>query len=74
MIWPPDTFWEATLATLVFGIMGIALTLFGFKLFDWITPHIDLERELAEKNNIAVAIVCGSVILGIAIVMAAAVG
>jgi putative membrane protein len=74
MTWPPNSFGEAVLAAVAFGLVGIVLTLFGFKLFDWITPGIKLEHELAEKNNIAVAIVCGSIIIGIAMVTAAAMG
>jgi len=58
----------------IYGFLGIVLTVLGYKIFDWMTPHIDVEKELAEKQNIAVAIVCGALILGIAIVAAAALG
>ena len=44
----------------------------GFKLFDWITPRINIETQLAERHNIAVAIVIAAVILGASIVIAAA--
>jgi putative membrane protein len=57
----------------VFGLVGMILMLLGFKMFDWITPRIELERELAEKGNIAVAIVCAAVIIAMAIVIAAAI-
>jgi uncharacterized membrane protein YjfL (UPF0719 family) len=60
------------LAMVVFAIVGILLMVLGFKVFDWITPHIDIQKELAEKNNIAVGIVIGSVIIGVALVVAAA--
>jgi len=60
--------------SLIYGFLGILLTVLGYKIFDWITPHIDVEKELADKQNIAVAIVCGALILGIAIVAAAALG
>ncbi len=43
----------------------------GFKIFDWLCPKIDVERELAEKHNIAVAIVIAAVILGVSLVVAA---
>lgn len=69
MQWPPDNLWSALLATLLFGLVGIVLALLGFKMFDWITPRIDVERELAEKNNIAVAIVVGAVIVGICFIV-----
>ena len=62
----------ALLATAIFGLVGIALMLVGFKVFDWMTPRIDLEKELGENRNVAVAIVIASVMIGIAIVIAAA--
>ena len=59
--------------TVIYGVVGIVLTVAGFKIFDWMTP-IDVEKELGEKQNIAIAIVSAAVILGIAIVMHAAIG
>ncbi len=59
---------------LVFGLVGIFLAILGFKIFDWITPKIHVETELAEKHNIAVAIVCAAVILGICHIVAKVVG
>lgn len=65
-------FGGALLATAIFGLVGISLMLVGFKVFDWMTPRIDLEKELGENKNVAVAIVIASVMIGIAIVIAAA--
>ena len=42
-------------------------------LFDWISP-IDVEKELAEKQNLAVAIVVGSFIVGVCFIIGRAVG
>ena len=53
----------------VFGLIGIVLLLFGYWLFDRITPHIDVEKELTEKN-LAVAIVVAALLLGIAYIVA----
>lgn len=65
-------FGAALLATAIFGLVGIGLMLLGFKIFDWMTPKLDLEKELGENKNVAVAIVIASVIIGISIVIAAA--
>ncbi len=69
-----ENFWphllEGLIRTLVFGAAGIALAALGFKVFDWITPKIDIERELTEKNNTAVAILCAAIILGICYIAA----
>jgi putative membrane protein len=49
----------------IFGVLGIILIVAGYRIFDWVSP-IDIEKELSEKQNVAVAIVCAAVILGIA--------
>ena len=59
--------------SLIYGLIGIVLTIAGYKIFDWITP-IDVEKELGEKQNIAVAIVTAAVIIAIALVVSAAIG
>jgi putative membrane protein len=74
MEWPPQSLLSAIVASLAFGLVGIVLTLLGFKLFDWITPRIKIEHELSEKHNIAVAIVVGAVIIGICLIVAQVVG
>jgi putative membrane protein len=66
----PETFWPGLVGTVVFGVIGIFLAVLGFKVFDWITPRIDIQRELSEKHNIAVAIVCGSIIVGVCYIVA----
>jgi putative membrane protein len=69
-----DDYWENLLkgfvGSLVFGGTGIILAVLGFKVFDWITPRMDIQRELSEKHNLAVAIVCGAIILGVCYVVA----
>jgi putative membrane protein len=57
-----------------FGLIGIFLALLGFKLFDWMLPRVHVQQELSEKHNVAVAIVCAAVILGVSYVVAHVVG
>lgn len=61
------------ITAVIFGGIGILLVIGGFKLFDWITPKIDFQKELAENKNIAVAIICSSVIIGICYIVASVV-
>jgi putative membrane protein len=56
-------------ASAIFGLVGIVLLLLGYWLFDWITPRIDVQKELTEKN-MAVAVVIAALLLGIAYVAA----
>lgn len=68
----PATFGMAVLSTLVFGTLGIVLAIFGFKLFDWLTPG-KLDEEILQKHNMAAAIIAGAFILGVCIIVAAVV-
>ncbi|WP_395751646.1 DUF350 domain-containing protein [Prosthecobacter sp.] len=56
---------------LIFGLAGILMTILGYKLFDKLTPG-DLHGEIFEKKNIAAAILAGSVIIGVSLILAAA--
>src|SRR4051812_37011236 len=60
----PENFWPSFLGALCFALLAIVLSLLAFKLFDWMTPKIDVQLELGQKHNIAVAIVCAAIILG----------
>ena len=55
----------------VFGISGILLMFIGYWLFDKLTPGIDFRKELVENKNVAVAIMVASIILGVAVILAA---
>ncbi len=68
----PTTFGLAILSTAIFGLLGILLIVFGYKLFDWITP-INVQRELTENKNVAMAIVVAAVIIGVAMVISASI-
>jgi hypothetical protein len=70
--WRPTTFVMSIVSTLVFSIIGIVIAILGFKLFD-AAIHFNLEAEICEKQNIAVAILAGAMILGISLIIAATV-
>jgi putative membrane protein len=63
----------ALMAVAAFGLVGIALLMLGFKLFEWVTPKLNVEEELA-KGNIAVGIVVAAAILGISAIVFRAIG
>ena len=65
----PENFWAGVVGSLVFGLLGMILLLLGYWLFDLITPRIDVQKELKEKN-LAVAVVIGALLLGIAYITA----
>jgi len=71
--WHPATLLEALWAAAAFGALGLILLILGFKLFDWLTPKLDIEKELSEKN-MAVAIVLIGLFASIGFVVAHSIG
>ena len=57
----------------VFGLAGIVMAILGYKLFDKMTPG-DLHAQIFEHKNVAAAILAGSVIIGVSLILAAAMG
>jgi putative membrane protein len=56
----------------LFGLSGIALLIVGYYLWEMITPY-NLRREIHENKNMAVALVAGAFVIGMGIVIAAAI-
>lgn len=71
-IWQWNDLAIALLAAAVFGLLGVGLLLLGFKLFERITPKLDVEHKLQE-GNVAVGIVVGALLIAIAIVVSTAI-
>jgi putative membrane protein len=71
--WTVTSFEMGLLAAAAFGLLGILLLLAGFKVFEWLTPKLNVEEELA-KGNVAVGIVVGAVALGISLIIVRAIG
>lgn len=59
-------------AAVVYALLGLFLGLLGYKVYDWLTPF-DLRKELEIDQNTSVGIVCGAIILGMCLIVAAAV-
>jgi uncharacterized membrane protein YjfL (UPF0719 family) len=57
---------------IVWGLLGIALLVTGFKLFDWATPKVNFNETL-NKGNLAVAVVIAGFLVATAIVIHAAI-
>lgn len=59
-------------STIVYALMGMAIFCLSYKVFDWLTPF-SLNKELLEEHNVAVGVVCAGFMIGVAIVVAAAI-
>ena len=69
--WHAQTLLQAVANMLLFAGIGIFAAIAGYKIFDKCTPG-HLSREILEHRNIAAAIIAGAVILGVCIIIAAA--
>lgn len=63
---------QHVLAVLIYSVMGIVIMVLAFVVIDWVHPR-DIWGEIADKQNKAMATVFGCMMLGIAIIIAAAV-
>ncbi|MGB9177788.1 MAG: DUF350 domain-containing protein [Pyrinomonadaceae bacterium] len=72
LVVPMDQLVNLVVTTLVFAIIGIILFALAFFVIVKISPF-STRKEIEEDQNIALAIIIGSVIIGIALIVAAAV-
>lgn len=56
----------------LFGLSGIVLLIVGYYIWEMITPY-NLRREIHENKNVAVSIVAAAFVIGMGIVIAAAI-
>lgn len=63
---------DGVIATVIYSAIGIVMAAVSFKVVDVLTPG-ELTKELTENKNVALAILAGSMILGICLIIAAAI-
>jgi hypothetical protein len=68
----PALSWGSLLASVVYGLVGLVLLLIGYYAYELITPF-SVKDELISHRNPAVGMVVAAFILGMAIVIAAAI-
>jgi uncharacterized membrane protein YjfL (UPF0719 family) len=62
---------RGVVATIVFGFVGILMFAFAFTVMCKVAP-VSVKKELAEDHNTALAVLMGSVLIGMALIVAAA--
>jgi uncharacterized membrane protein YjfL (UPF0719 family) len=60
------------LSSIIYSLIGIVLAIFATKVIDWITPG-NLYRQLTQEQNLPLAVFAGLFVLGICIIIAAAI-
>ena len=58
--------------SIIYAVLGMILLYVGYKVFDLVTPT-DMQKKIFEENNVAVAVTVGAFILGLAVVIGAAI-
>jgi putative membrane protein len=72
LIVPMDQLANLVVTTLVFALVGIVLFALAFLIMVKIAPF-STRKEIEQDQNVALAILIGSVIIGIAMIVASAV-
>ena len=72
LIVPMDQLLNLVVTTLVFSLIGIVLFAVAFLIIVKIAPF-STRKEIEDDQNVALAILIGSVIIGIAMIVASAV-
>ncbi|HXM35652.1 MAG TPA: DUF350 domain-containing protein [Pyrinomonadaceae bacterium] len=72
LIVPMDQLLNLIVTTLVFSLIGIVLFALAFLIIVKIAPF-STRKEIEDDQNVALAILIGSVIIGIAMIVASAV-
>jgi len=60
------------LNSLIFSLLGIIILLFAYFIIEKLTPE-NTWKEVTQKNNVAVAIVFAAFIIGISMIISAAI-
>jgi uncharacterized membrane protein YjfL (UPF0719 family) len=69
---PPALSWAGLFTSVVYGLVGLILLLIGYYSYELITPF-SVKEELISHRNPAVGLVVAAFILGMAIIIAAAI-
>ena len=67
-----DNLLPNALLSIVFAILGFVLMFVGYKVFDVLTPT-RMADKIFQEGNVAVGVFAGAFILGLAIIVAAAI-
>lgn len=63
---------NSILLSVLFALLGFALLFGGYRLFDALTPT-DLSKRILEDGNLAAAILAGSFVIALALIISAAI-
>jgi len=65
-------FLKPLVSSVVYSLLGMAVFALGFLVIRWVTPF-SIRKEIEEDQNTSLGIVIGSIVIGLAIIIAAAI-
>ncbi len=68
----PVRLWMHLLAAVVFSLVGVAVLGVCFFLMNKLSPF-SIKKEIEEDQNVALAVIMGAVVIGMSIIIAAAI-
>ena len=60
------------ISTVVYSLIGVVLFIVAYKIIDFVTPY-SIHKEISEDHNVALGVIIGSVMIALAIIIAAAI-
>lgn len=72
LFWLREPLWNVIADTVLFGLLGIVMFALAFGLIVKLSPF-SVRKEIEQDQNLALAIVIAAVILGLSLIIAAAV-
>lgn len=67
-----ELFYKGIIASVIYSVIGVTVLLVAYWIMERLTPEKSW-KEIVENKNMALAIVFGAMILGISIIIAAAI-
>ncbi len=64
---------SSMISALVFSIVGLIAFAISYGIFDIVTPKVSVWKEIVEKQNVAVSIFLAAMIIGISMIISAAI-
>jgi uncharacterized membrane protein YjfL (UPF0719 family) len=65
-------FWAHFMASIIYAVLGMGIFFVSYWVLDRVTPF-SLHKELADEHNTAIGIVVGSMMIGLGIIIGAAI-
>ncbi len=65
--------YQPIINSIIYSFLGIGILIIAFILFEVLTPKHNLRKEILENKNMALAIVAGTFMISVAIIIASAI-